>query len=171
MNKAWIPILDYEDLYSVSDGGHVKSISSRPHSIPGRILTKKTLPNGYQHVDLCRDGRKRRFLVHRLVAMAFLGIPPSEDSEVNHKDGDKLNNVPGNLEWVSRSQNVRHGFATGLIQVQPRRGTLNGRARLTLEQVAEIRGLRGKVKVRDLAERFGVAQQTISAVNSAQNWK
>ena len=65
--------------------------------------------SGYREVGIC--GRK--FKVHRLVAHAFLGPPPSEAAwQVNHIDGNCSNNRIDNLEWATRSENVRHSYAT-----------------------------------------------------------
>ena len=52
----------------------------------------------------------RRFRVHRLIAITFLGLPQEGKREVNHKDGNKFNNVVSNLEWVSRSSNIKHAY-------------------------------------------------------------
>eukprot|EP00930_Biecheleria_cincta_P071683 TRINITY_DN59149_c0_g1_i1.p1 TRINITY_DN59149_c0_g1~~TRINITY_DN59149_c0_g1_i1.p1 ORF type:complete len:395 (+),score=8.37 TRINITY_DN59149_c0_g1_i1:69-1253(+) len=77
--------------------------------------TRGTISWGYDggsgYRTACINARK--YAVHRLVARAFLGPPPSPDRiQVNHKDGDKGNNRVGNLEYVNHSENVRHSFAT-----------------------------------------------------------
>lgn len=80
--------------------------------------TKKTLTfdmssGGYHRVTLSKDGKARKYFVHRLVAMHFLE-PVEGLSCVNHIDGDKLNNHIQNLEWISRSDNQKHAFKLGL---------------------------------------------------------
>ncbi|CAI3971388.1 HNH endonuclease [Variovorax phage VAC_51] len=62
------------------------------------------------------------FYVHRLIAEVWLGPAPSEDHEVNHKDGDKLNNHKENLEWVTHQQNTLHAVAAGMIHNLPQKG-------------------------------------------------
>ncbi len=69
---------------------------------------------GYFQVNTYSHSKQKTFLVHRLVAILY--IPnPSNLPEVNHKDGNKLNNNDWNLEWCTRSENIKHGIDTGLI--------------------------------------------------------
>ncbi len=93
-------------------------------SSKGRV--KKLTPNyniyavwidrdGYVHVTLPIDGKQRRRSVHRLVALAFLGAPPSERHQVAHNDGNPSNNMLANLRWATPAENQRdrllHGTA------------------------------------------------------------
>jgi hypothetical protein len=77
------------------------------------IKLKTTITkNGYERFNTSRPTKS--FLVHRLVALAFIPNPENKP-EVNHKDGNKLNNKIHNLEWVSRNENINHGFVNNLI--------------------------------------------------------
>ena len=69
---------------------------------------KTRMFNGYKTINLCKDGHQKCCFVHRLVALTFLGEPSSPDLVVNHKDGNKLNNIPENLEWVTQIENMHH---------------------------------------------------------------
>ena len=116
--EYWKPVVGYEGLYEVSNWGRVKSLdrwkSSKNNSktfIKGRILKPANDGQGYLQVVLYKNGYKKTFKVHRLVAEAF--IPNSDNlPEVNHKDEQKDNNIYTNLEWCDRKYNVNYG--TGL---------------------------------------------------------
>lgn len=99
-----------------------------PKSIPffivsrsGAILVKDTMKparisdngHGYLQVQIMREGKRYTRYVHRLVAECFLDNPLLL-AEINHKDGDKSNNSADNLEWCSRSENMKHAYRTGL---------------------------------------------------------
>lgn len=119
MKEEWRDIKNYEGYYQVSSLGEVRSLNrliktgtgyrtKRGQKINGVISNR-----GYVNQRLWKDGKMKNILEHRLVANAF--IPnPNNLPEINHKDGNKLNNTVKNLEWVSRSQNIIHAFETGL---------------------------------------------------------
>ena len=103
----------YANRYIVTDDGQVFAMNYRNSQLIGRLRPYRS-PNercgGYLHVSI--NGRPRD--VHRLVAECFVPKPPGR-VEVNHKDGDKLNNCASNLEWTTHLENVRHAYRTGLI--------------------------------------------------------
>lgn len=112
----------FEGMYEVSSEGCIYSLdmirsfglSGRKRVIKGRKLKSFLGGSGYHYVTLCTSPKlKRKFLVHRLVAEAFIPNPENKP-EVNHIDGDKNNNCVSNLEWVSRSENESHSFQIGL---------------------------------------------------------
>lgn len=92
----------------------------------GRVLKPKR-QNGYLVVSYYLpptpiEGEKvRQMYVHRMMAECWIDNP-DDLPEVNHKDGDKLNNVASNLEWVTRQDNVLHAIAAGLITNLPKSG-------------------------------------------------
>lgn len=104
--EIWKDVVGYEGLYQVSNLGYVKR--------KNRIL-KHTYREHYKAVILCKNGKTKTFQVHRLVALAF--IPNTNNlPQINHIDGNKLNNKVSNLEWVTPSENRKHGIRLGLIR-------------------------------------------------------
>ena len=113
-NEEWLDIKDYEGYYQVSNLGRVKSL---PREIldaggvirrrNGKLLTPRVTGNNYRQVSLCKNGVTRQFLLHRLVAEAF--IPNSNNcAQVNHIDEDKANNSVSNLEWCTAKYNSHY---------------------------------------------------------------
>ena len=90
----------------------------KPQTNYTKILKHNIHKDGYHLVGLSKNNSKKSYLVHRLVAEAFISNPEKK-SEVNHIDGNKNNNCVNNLEWVDRCENMRHridvlGFKGGL---------------------------------------------------------
>ena len=119
MEEDWRDIKGYEGYYQVSNHGRVKSISRLVNSfpnkrtVPERILKQQVLRSGYMSVGLWKDFHFFRLSVHRLVALAFIPNPYNLP-QVNHRDGIKTNNNANNLEWCSRSENMKHAYEYGL---------------------------------------------------------
>ena len=105
--ELWLPVTDYEGIYEVSNYGRIRRIG-------GEIMNGNINSYGYRVVKLSKNGRQKDKKVHRLVALAFIPTISGKDF-VTHKDGDKLNNYVGNLEWVTRGENNRH--AATILQV------------------------------------------------------
>lgn len=111
IEEIWKDILGYEGLYQVSNLGRVKSFP-RPGNWKERILNP-IINKGYLHVGLRKDGKEKRFRVHRLVVEAFLGKIP-DGFVVNHINEIKSDNRLENLEIVTQKENVNHG--TGIAR-------------------------------------------------------
>ena len=110
-SETWKDVPGYEGLYQVSNLGRVRSNerNGNMNKCNNRILILKPskFSGGYLGVGLHKDGNSNSRLVHRIVAEVF--VPnPKKFQQVNHKDGDKENNIAENLEWVSPSYNSWH---------------------------------------------------------------
>lgn len=112
--EIWKDIKGYEGLYKVSNRGNIKSLNYRRKLGNERILPGSCDGKGYLQVGLCKNGVRRKFAIHRLVAEAFIENKYNK-KEVNHIDGNKSNNHVDNLEWSTRSENVKHAYDNGLI--------------------------------------------------------
>lgn len=125
MEEIWKDIPEWEGFYQASTFGRVRSVDRvlmtqnshgflSPRKHKGKIISPNTNNRGYLYLCLCKDNNHHWFdKVHRLIAMTFLPNP-NHLSDVNHKDGDKLNNKVDNLEWCSHSENQKHALRTGL---------------------------------------------------------
>jgi hypothetical protein len=120
--EVWKDIPDYEGIYQASTFGRIRTVEGKTtvstrHGVrhwKSRILKGRgDNPRTGKRVSLWKNGKPKDWLVARLVAITFLGDPPDEFT-VNHKDGNRMNNNIDNLEWLSRADNIRHGFDTGL---------------------------------------------------------
>lgn len=111
LNEIWKDIKGYKGLYQVSNFGQIRSLDrydSSNHKLKGKIMKLNNDGRGYLNINLYNNGKQKKFLVHRLVAEAF--IPnPNNLPEVNHKDENKTNNRVDNLEWVDRKTNCNYG--------------------------------------------------------------
>lgn len=134
MKEVWVSVKGYEGYYEVSNTGKVRSVErtiillSRNGKPRPSVYKSKELKLVVEHkkkhnnlprlyVTLSKDCITKRFYVHRLIAETF--IPnPAELPEVNHIDGNPLNNNVNNLEWSSRLDNVRHAFENKLIKTE-----------------------------------------------------
>lgn len=108
--EIWKEVECYEN-YEVSNTGKVKT-----HNWMNRGITKEMSPSscrGYLQVNLWKDGKQKCIRIHRLVAQAFIPNPYNL-REVNHIDGNKLNNSVDNLEWCTREENLEHEHSTKL---------------------------------------------------------
>lgn len=110
IKEEWRDVIGYEGLYQVSSFGRVRGvdrITPKGHKWKGKILSPKD-HNGYKSVTLSKNGRKKFYFVHRLVADAF--IPNKLNYPIiNHKDENPSNNCPDNLEWCTYKYNTNYG--------------------------------------------------------------
>lgn len=119
MEEIWKDIRDYEELYQVSNLGKIKSLErlttysyelGGKHKIPEKELKSHKNKWGYLKCYLYKDGIKKEYSVHRLVAQAFIPNPKNLP-QVNHIDKNKENNCANNLEWCNCQYNVRHSIS------------------------------------------------------------
>ena len=143
--EIWKDIPEYEGRYQVSNLGNVKTLTRlviehrRTYIRNGKILNQYNDKAGYYKVKLYNgDGSFLSKGVHQLVASLF--IPnPNNYPQVNHIDGNPRNNEISNLEWCSNSQNTKHAYSTGLKKIENYTGEANNWAKLTKEDVLNIR--------------------------------
>lgn len=174
----WRPVEGYEGYYEVSNCGKVRSIPRRVRvnnqngiftkSYPSKILKSYITTRGYELVKLCKKGVVKSYSVHRLVAKAFCSNT-HEKPEVNHKDGDKLNNHASNLEWNTPSENQKHAFTEGLQK--PQKGSKNGMSRLDEIDILFLHHWRSKgYYAKELAKLFGLSKNHAQDILGFRRW-
>ncbi|GAB3388220.1 HNH endonuclease signature motif containing protein [Lysobacter fragariae] len=141
----------------------------------GKLHQLKPADNGRGYLRVRCHGKSRS--VHLLVASAYIG-PRPDGKEVNHKDGNKQNNRPDNLEYVTHSENMGHCFRAGLGN--PPTGQRHHMTTLSEEQVAELRAeyaqLRSSGRLPDgemkrLQDKYGVSDTAITQIARGKTWK
>lgn len=105
-NEVWKDVVGYEGSYMVSNLGRVKSLSKKH----GFVFKKERIinqfdGNGYCRIKLNKDGKSRKFFVHRLVAEAFIG-DKGDKQEIDHIDTDRRNDCSENLRWCTKKENA-----------------------------------------------------------------
>ena len=123
MNELWQPVLGYEGFYEVSDQGRVRSLDrvvqktrygkTYSSTLNGKVLKPGFDGDGREQVPLSKKGKVVRRHVHSLVAYSFIGLRP-EGLEIDHVNGDHLDNRSCNLEYVTHEENMRRAVALGL---------------------------------------------------------
>lgn len=172
-----VTIPEYADDYEVSNMGRIRRRrDSRPSGNgaiswrAGRLITPNVNTAGYNQINLRKKGAPHKVpLVHHLVMLAFVGAIPA-GQQVNHKNGIKTDNRLANLEYVTASENVQHGYDTGLHIAN--RGEQLTWAKLKEADIRPIRRLyKFGVSAEELAARYGVSSYAIKAVVYRRNWK
>ena len=95
-------ILNYEGLYAITSCGKVWSYRSQ------KFLKSRKNNEGYLHVDLYKDGKRKSYLIHRLVAEVYIPNPENK-TDVNHKNEIPTDNYVNNLEWTTHKENMNYG--------------------------------------------------------------
>jgi hypothetical protein len=166
--ERWRQISDYPS-YEVSDRGKIRrSIAYRQHPA-GKLLKPKPDTGGYLQVALSRDGRYGYFNVHRLVALTFLGPPPTPRHQVAHNDGVRSHNWVANLRWATPKENcadrVLHGTSPD------NRGERHPSANLTESLVTELRDhRRAGRRYNELAQTYRLPMMTIYSAVVGDTW-
>lgn len=147
-----------ESHFVITPNGKVYS-NKKKRTYPFRLHT-----GGYLQITLTHNKKSYDFFGHRLVAINFIPNPENKPC-VNHKNGIKTDNRIENLEWVTDSENQKHSYSIGL---NSRNGVNNGKAKLTEEDVRNIR--MSFVSTVGLAKHYGMAENSIRAIRKFRSW-
>lgn len=153
-NTEWRDIPGYFGKYQVSDTGLVRNSK-------GLILKPNSKSPRYHTVRLYCGGRNNfeDRLIHRLVAETFLGYP-GDQYEVNHIDGNRYNNDISNLEWITHTENMKHGVRLGLVTTDPAKDAHKKSVRCSNGEVYN--------SIQEAADELGLLPSCISSVLSGR---
>ncbi len=168
-NEGWRVCAGFPD-YEISESGCIRRLTQGGRRYPiGYELKPKDHQRGYKYYILHSNGKSYTRLVHRLVALSWIGEPKSKDLEVAHKDGSRTNNHWRNLRWSTAKENQSDRKLHGTYHA----GEKASAAKLADAQTIEIRkryaqdGRRyvgGKISMQDLSEHYGVSVAQISRI-------
>jgi len=157
--EIWVPIFRN---YAISNMGRVKSY------VWGYDVLLKTYKNnrGYHCVDFMINGKKKKFTVHRLVALVFVKNIDDKKVTVNHHFG-KDDNRAESLSWMTYSENTIHGVENGLIH----RGISHYAAQLDEMQVKTIKSMKRELSYQKIANYFNVKHCVVAGIMKGNSWK
>lgn len=168
MREIFEDLKGYEEAYQISEQGRIftKRRFCNNNFYYGRELKPKLTEDGYLKVTLSKNSKSKNYYLHRLVALQFIPNPDNL-KEVNHKDGNKMNNNVSNLEWCTKKHNLQHASKYGLMQ----KGEVRPSSKLTEEQVLEIYKMKGTLTTQEISKLYGVSKNTICCILRGDKWK
>jgi len=147
-----------------------KIYSTKRTKVPKLLKTPRDR-YGYFKITLLQNGIRYYKTVHRLVAETYLENP-NNLPQVNHIDGNKLNNNVDNLEWCTNLYNMRHAHSNGLIDYNKISGINCYISNLTQENVIQIRVMvKQEIPYKIIAKKFNISKSTISRIKLKQAYK
>lgn len=175
MDERWIPVHGFEGRFKISNFGRILSIGGK---YGGIVLMNPNIDSLGYYVSTLRsfdwetmEVKQRAVRIHTLVAEHFLIKPQIKKPEVNHIDGNKLNNKVSNLEWTTHKENIRHAVRIGLMDIKGEKHPFH---KLTKEQVVFCRNNYKRYSKewgsRSLADMFGISRRNMSDIINGVTW-
>lgn len=184
--EHWAPVFGYEGIYETSTKGNVRSVrrlmkmrvgggKSFEEVRGGCVLKPFPKAHGYMFVTLrhaaSEHAHKKLQIrsVHSIVCEAFHGTRPSTKHQVNHKDGNKTNNAPDNLEWMTPIENIQHSaFVIGTHV----KGSRCPASKLKESDIPAIcTAFNSGTYIKDIARQYGVSTFVINSILSGKSWR
>ena len=168
-NEIWKDVVGYEDSYEVSSLGRLKSkerivFAGNPYKAKGKIMKQHLDSRGYYlFVNMWNKGTVKTARVHRLVAIAFVPNPENK-KQVNHKKGIKIDNRASELEWNTKSENMKHSFSV-LKRKAPigKKGLFNIGGKIVIQKDLNGNVIKEFPCAREAMRQLGFADTNITA--------
>lgn len=156
-NEKWSTINDFPNYMISSESRIINKTTVKSISISYNKL------HNHRQVRLWNNGKSRLLKLYRLKAIAF--IPnPNNKREVNHKDGDRMNEDISNLEWVTPSENMKHSVRNGLASGQFKKGFDHQRLKINKEDIILIKRLHKFLRNKEIAKIFSITPDHVSKI-------
>lgn len=168
----WRTCVGYPD-YEISNDGQLRRRVAFRNLPVGMIKKAQRHSRGYLYYAL---GHDKKELAHRLVAMTFIGPPPSDRHEVAHNDGSRTNNVASNLRWALPTENqadrMLHGTdACGAKSMTAKIGAQEARSIVSEYAMGGQRYVGGAVTMQEIADRHGISIAQVSRIVNGRRWQ
>lgn len=158
MQEEWRAVIGWK--YEISSLGRLRRSDNK------RLKSFDTFHGNYYAARLFTEGRSKKYLIHRLVAEAFIENPENKP-QVNHKDGNKLNNTATNLEWVTAKENRQHAHDTGLCNY--RTGDNCSWSKISESQRHEIvTMIESGERYRSIAAKYNISRSLVGLIGAQQ---
>lgn len=164
LNNNWKAIPGWPE-YLINEAGQVKRVEPSMGVTVGKILRPQLQPNGYLKISLCRNAKRKEYLLHRLVAMTFIGDPTGKD--VCHEDGNRSNNHASNLRIDTRKGNMADAIRHGTTPRGERCGS-NKHSRETVQKVKRL--LADGQSMASVSRQFSIPMSTIQGIKEKKIW-
>lgn len=165
----WRQISGYEFIYSISENGDIRSEYAGTGSSKSGILKIGVDNHGYPRVGLTKNGTQKGYRLSALVAAVFIGVRP-EGYDIDHIDGNKLNNHYRNLEYVTRKENIIRSHKLGLQR--PPKGSDHWKSKINEDTIKAIRReyIPRVVSFAMLANRYSTSRSAIQQIIERKTW-
>ena len=171
--EIWKTIEGFKD-YQISNIGNIKTLSKLIKNTYGfslrkeKIIKKNVSKLGYCKFAFSKEGKRHTFLLHRLVAQAFIPNPENKPC-VNHINGIKTDNRVENLEWNTYSENMKHAFKLGLNKYKDGNGENGKNSKLKEYQVLDIRTC--FLNRHEYMNKYNISMGCIQGIQERSTWK